>query len=77
MRDVIALLLGWLGGVATAHIYYQRGKADLGALQARFDALQAVVQRAIDQGLVSAERTASGDVRSLARPSAPTKFSLS
>ena len=77
MSHVIDLAVGALIGWCIAHFYYRRSKADFGALQSKFDALQSAVQRAIDQGIVSADRTATGQISGLKRPSAPTDFRIS
>jgi hypothetical protein len=47
------------------------------SLQRQFDGLQPVVQQAVDRGLVTAERTPTGEIKALGPPSPPTGFSLS
>jgi hypothetical protein len=81
MKEAISLIVGGVIAWAITHVYYRQGKRDLlarfEALQQRFDGLQQVVQQAIDQGVVQAERTPAGEIRALGPPSAPTGFSLS
>jgi hypothetical protein len=77
MTEAIGVIVGVLGGWAIVHLYYRQGKADFDALQGRFDGLQQVVQQAVDRGLVTAERTPTGEIKALGPPSPPTGFSLS
>jgi hypothetical protein len=57
--------IGWL----IAHLYYRRSQADS-------EHLREVIERAIREGLVQAERNAAGQISELKRPSAPTSFKL-
>jgi hypothetical protein len=81
MSEAISLIVGGAIALAIAHVYYRRGNADLvarfDALQRRFDGLQQAVQQAIDRGVVTAERTPTGEIRALGPPSAPTSLTLS
>lgn len=81
MGGAIGLIVGSVITLAVAHVYFLRGNADLTArfdsLQRRFDGLQQVVQQAVDWGLVTAERTPTGEINALGPPSPPTGFSLS
>jgi len=77
MTEAIGVIVGVLGGWAIAHLYYRQGKADFDALQRRFHGLQQVVQQAVDRGLVTAERTPTGEIKALGPPSPPTGFSFS
>jgi hypothetical protein len=81
MGEAISLIVGSIFTLAVAHVYYRGRNADLTArfdsLQRQFDGLQPVVQQAVDRGLVTAERTPTGEIKALGPPSPPTGFSLS
>ena len=67
LHEFIFLIAGALIGWCTAHFYYRRTKADL----------RDIVERAVAEGLVSAVRDATGKIKGLAPPNAPTDLKLS
>jgi len=58
-------VIDWLAGGVLAwvitHVYYRRGKRDA-------DELRALVERAVADGIVIAQRNAAGQIQSLSRP---------
>jgi hypothetical protein len=67
LEGFVFLIAGALIGWAVTHVYYRRGQRDL----------KDIVERAVAEGVVTAVRDATGRLKGLAPPSAPTSLKFS